>query len=295
MPVIEPRRMLSELTVREAMRRITASIAAETSLEQAIRCTIKHKINAVLATDANLEPLGVVSRTDLMGAYYAGLSIHSPVWLIMSAPPTYCSADDTLDQALKIMRAKGLHRLYVPSDSSGLGTGVLSYPDIVGLLYRFCHKCERNTQRQRGAGTPNADLLRVKEVMTMRVRMHDENSTLMQVMEDLSSHRFGALLITGKGGVPTGVISKTDLVLAFRHGVPPHACAREVMRTPVRSCSQDQELVHAIREMIFSDIQRIFVYRDQPENVVGVLTLSDAAQARSGSCRACMPSRIEVL
>ncbi|MEN6438415.1 MAG: CBS domain-containing protein [Syntrophobacter sp.] len=295
MPVIEPRRMLSELTVREAMRRITASIPAESSLEHAIRCTIKHKINAVLATDENLEPVGVVSRTDLMGAYYAGLSIQSPARLIMSAPPTYCSADDTLDQALNIMREKRMHRLYVPGDSSALGTGVLSYPDIVGLLYRFCHKCERNVQKQRGPGAADSDLLRVKEVMTMRVRMHDENNTLMQVMEDLSSHRFGALLITGKSGVPAGVISKTDLVLAFKHGVPAHACAREVMRTPVRACSQDEELVLAIREMIFSDIQRIFVFRENRENIVGVLSLSDAAQARSGSCRACMPSRIEVL
>ncbi len=295
MPVIEPRRMLSELTVREAMRRITASIPAESSLEQAIRCTIKHKINAVLTTDENLEPVGVVSRTDLMGAYYAGLSIHSPVRLIMSTPPTYCSADDTLDQALNIMREKGMHRLYVPADASAFGTGVLSYPDIVGLLYRFCHKCERNIQKQRNAGAADPELLRVKEVMTMRVRVHDENDSLMQVMEELSSHRFGALLITGKGGVPVGVISKTDLVLAFRHGVPTHACAREVMRTPVRACSQDEELAHAIREMVFSDIQRIFVYREDRENIVGVLSLSDAAQARSGSCRACMSSRIEVL
>ena len=69
MPVIEPRRMLSEVTVRHVMRRITASIPADASLEQAIRFQIKHKVNALLATDPKLEPVGVISKTDIMCAY----------------------------------------------------------------------------------------------------------------------------------------------------------------------------------------------------------------------------------
>ena len=50
MPIIEPKRMLSEMKVREAMRRITVSIPEDTTIEQTIRCVIKHKINAVLIT-----------------------------------------------------------------------------------------------------------------------------------------------------------------------------------------------------------------------------------------------------
>ncbi|MFZ2446980.1 MAG: CBS domain-containing protein [Syntrophobacteraceae bacterium] len=296
MPVIEPKRMLSELTVREAMRRITVSIPADASIEHVIRCAIKNKINAILTTDDKLEPLGVVSKTDVMGAYYAGISLRSPVRLIMSTPPFYCMPEDTLEQALNIMRTKMVHRLYVPGESAGRGTGVISYPDIVGLLYRYCHRCERNLLRQRQlAGLDDSNLLKVREVMTQQVRTQDEDESLMRVMEALAAHRFGALLITGGEGAPVGVISKTDLVLAYKHGLPPTRNAGTVMRTPVRSCSQEEDLVQAIRGMIFSDIQRVFVYRDVRENIVGVLSLSDAAQARSGSCRACISSRIEVL
>jgi hypothetical protein len=46
--------------------------------------------------------------------------------------------------------------------------------------------------------------------------------------------------------------------------------------------------------MIFSDLDSLYVHRDSPTNIVGVLTLADVARLRSGSCRACMISRIEM-
>ena len=46
--------------------------------------------------------------------------------------------------------------------------------------------------------------------------------------------------------------------------------------------------------MIFSEVHRLFVYREDPQNIVGVLSLSDAARLRSGSCHACVSSRIKI-
>jgi hypothetical protein len=46
--------------------------------------------------------------------------------------------------------------------------------------------------------------------------------------------------------------------------------------------------------MIFFDLHRLFVWKDDPKNLVGVLSLSDAARFRSGTCRACLTSRIKV-
>lgn len=292
MPIIEPRRMLSELTVRHVMRRITASVPADSTLDQAVRCQIKYKVNAVLAMERDLDPVGVVSKTNIMGAYYAGVAISSPVRMIMTTPPEYCSPEDTLDHALNLMRDKGVPRLYVPGETPCHGTGVLSYPDVVGLLYRFCRRCERNVLQKH---SEFHEKIRVREVMNRLVLTEAATSTLTQIMEKLSAHRYSALLITGQGGEPVGVISKTDLVLAFMHGVPTHEHAGAIMGVPVRSCEQETELAQAIRQMIFCDVQRIFVYSQSPDKIVGVLSLSDAAQARSGSCRACMPTRIEAL
>jgi hypothetical protein len=40
------------------------------------------------------------------------------------------------------------------------------------------------------------------------------------------------------------------------------------------------------------DIQRLFVRGAEKLEMTGVLSLSDAAQYRSGTCRACLPSRL---
>jgi hypothetical protein len=53
-------------------------------------------------------------------------------------------------------------------------------------------------------------------------------------------------------------------------------------------------LEEAIKKMIMADIHRLFVYEDQKDTIAGVLSLSDAARGRSGSCHGCISSRIKV-
>ncbi|MGA9477298.1 MAG: hypothetical protein WBV21_05940 [Desulfobacterales bacterium] len=47
----------------------------------------------------------------------------------------------------------------------------------------------------------------------------------------------------------------------------------------------------ALQQMLLKDVQRLFVYKDDPARIVGVLSLSDSARFRSGSCRACTSGR----
>jgi len=89
-----------------------------------------------------------------------------------------------------------------------------------------------------------------------------------------------------------GVISKTDLILAYKHRVPAEVTAVSVMTRGVQACDSDDILVNALRRMIFSDVSRLFVYKESPHQIVGVFSLSDAARFRSGTCRACVSSRI---
>ena len=91
---------------------------------------------------------------------------------------------------------------------------------------------------------------------------------------------------------PAGVISKTDLVLAYKHGRPIETPAADIMQQPVLSCSAENLLVNALQTMLLRDVQRVFVHQDDPRNIVGALSLSDSARFRSGSCRACMPGRL---
>jgi CBS domain-containing protein len=294
--VIDRENALKGLTVQDAMRRLVVDLFKDASIEQAIRFTIKYKANALLITNERHEGIGVVSKTDLMGAYYAELPLETPVAAIMVGSPAFCRQTDSLDSALDTMRGKGFHRLYVWDATPGQAVGVLAYPDIVGLLYRYCHQCPRSILRPRhaAADVAPAERYRVREVMTPSVRTHGPGESLLQVMEGLAVYRFGAVLISGEDGVPLGVVSKTDLMLAYKHRIAVDTPARAIMSSPVQSCDQDELLAPAVQRLIFSDVHRCFVHHAHPGNIVGVLSLSDAARVRSGSCRACLSSRIEI-
>ncbi|ABK18338.1 CBS domain-containing protein [Syntrophobacter fumaroxidans] len=285
--------VLSDIKVREAMRKIPVYLSPDSQIELAVRCAVKFKINAVLIIGQGFEAVGVISKTDLMYAYYAGLPISAPVAVVMRSPPLFCRLDDSLDRALDVMRESKVSRLYVLGNAPGQAVGVLSYPDIVGLLYRYCHKCEFNTLRSKRQDrtSPVPDIFKVCEVMGPVSLSFRAEDSLLTVMEGMSASGEAALILD-ENGLPVGVVSKTDLILAYRHGVPTTAQARAVMSSPVRSCDKDETLVNAIQKMIFSDLHRFFVCRGNPENIVGVISLADAARVRSGSCRACMPSRI---
>lgn len=293
-PRVDQRGVLTGLTVKEAMRRQVVSLSQTATVAQAIRSTIKFKVNALLVEAPDRQALGVVSKTDLMGAYYAGLALDTPVATIMVGPPLFCRPEDSLDAALEAMRRHRVHRLYVGEQPLPVAIGVLAYPDIVGVLYRYCHRCRHTLLKKGERGLDLANQVRVREVMTPGVAFVPERAGLYEVMEVLASQRLAALLVRDEGGRPVGVVSKTDLILAYLHELPAETQVRQVMQQPVVAVDQEETLEGALRQMIFADIHRLFVYKEDPQEMVGVLSLSDAARFRSGTCRACLASRIKV-
>jgi CBS domain-containing protein len=296
MAVIDKRNVLRGLQVRDAMRRQFIHRPPSASIQRAIRAMIKFKMDAVLVTDHRLRPEGLVSQTDLMGAYYGGIPVTQPLSSVMIGPPVVCYHDTPLETALETMQSNRIHQIYVLGDQYDQVMGVLTYPDIVGMLYRFCSKCRWNIRRRRKGPGPEEPVqhLLVRDVMTPAVQSYHQRDPLETVMEGLAAQGFGAALIRDNSEAPTGVVSKTDLTLAYLRGRPLDTPAGDVMNAPVRSCDRTAPLEEALQQMIFSDVLRLFVHVNHPADIVGVFTLSDAARARSGSCRACTPSRIEI-
>lgn len=89
-----------------------------------------------------------------MGAYYASLSLETPLDNIMSSPPLFCGPDDSLESTLDKMRFKGIYRLYVTGENPDDVLGALAYPDIVGLLYQYCYECEYSHLKQKHKNIP---------------------------------------------------------------------------------------------------------------------------------------------
>ena len=288
--------MLGKLSVAEAMRRQVISLSQKAAIGQSINYMIKYKVNALLTTDGEDKPSGVVSKTDIMGAYYAALPINSSLELIMNAPPLFCRADDSLDAALNQMRSNSIYRIYVSAPDTDSVAGVLAYPDIVGLLYRYCHTCEYSHLVKTKANRYDEAIVRyrVRDVMTQPVISFSQKELLIQIIEGLSAYRFGAVLVTNGNAEPCGVISKSDLALAYKHGIPTETTADAIMSSPIHACAENEYLEIAIQKMIFAEVPQLFVYRKDPKKMVGVLSLSDAARLRSGSCHACVSSRIRI-
>ncbi|MGQ9920810.1 MAG: CBS domain-containing protein [Desulfobacca sp.] len=286
--------VLRDLRVQDAMRKLVIRLPATALLSEACRAMIKYKVNAVLVVEARQTAVGVVSKTDLMTAYAASLPLGMEVSQIMVGPPRYCHPEDSLDTALDQMREFGIHRLYVTLGRDEPVCGVLAYPDIVGMLYRLCHRCDKSLLHR---GHPRevffrSEQLLVREVMTPNIFALPPETSLWAVMGGLAAYKFGAVPIVAADGQPVGVVSKTDLITAYLHALSPDVPARTIMSSPVLTCRPDELLLDVIQRLIFWDLHRIFVFHDRPESLVGVLSLSDAARFRSGSCRACLASRI---
>lgn len=284
--------LFSRLKVADAMRNQVLFQSPNATIGNAIRTVIKNKADGLLITDQKRKPVGVITKTEVMGAYYAEMPIFTELGDIMGSPVISCSPEDTLESALITMQQAKIHRIYV-IDSSGSAIGTLSYPDIVGTLYKYCHNCDYGL-RKKTSKSQNKIRFTINEVMTPSVEISFESDQIMTIIEKITACHIGAILILNELQKPVGVISKTDLTLAYCRAVPLSSPARLIMKSPVTSCSSGLPLEEGIRIMIFAEISRLFVHDNEPHNIMGVLNLSDAARTRSGSCQACTSSRITI-
>jgi len=283
----------ASLLVGSVMRRTLLKKPESATLRSAIATFIKHKADAILVVDDAGKPTGVVTKTEVMSAYFSELSVDTELGSVMGAPVISCTPDETLQHALLTMQDRNIHRIFVIDPIGGEPLGSLSYPDIVGVLYRYCYRCDSSLQNRRHAsGQPLPRRLIVKDVMHHAVISGSAEATIEEMIGLLASYRIGALLLTDGEGRPVGVLSKTDLAIAYRRGVPLSAKALLIMHRQVMCCRASEELERAIRLMVFAEVSRQFVKADNADEIVGIVTLTDAARARSGSCRACTNSRI---
>ncbi len=285
--------LFSKLSIGDTMRHQVISLPGSHNIAAALRTFLKYKIDAVLIEDDHGLPAGVVTKTEITGAYYAAMPLETPLADIMGSPVIHCSADDTLESALMTMQNAAIHRVFV-TDDTGRARGTLSYPDIVGTLYKFCCDCEYSLRNKMTADSKAKLRYSVREVMRRDVITAVKEETIMEVIEKISSYHLGALLIVDSQQKPVGVISKTDLTLAYGRNIGVENSADTIMQSPVQLCDSELPLEEGIRKMVLAEISRLFVYSENENVVTGVLSLSDAARIRSGSCQACSSSRIKV-
>ena len=81
-----------------------------------------------------------------------------------------------------------------------------------------------------------------------------EDGSIENAIRYLIKYKVDAILITDAEDRAVGVVSKTDLIMAYKHGISPEAEAGTIMNAPVRACDEQGLLIKTIKMMMKSII-----------------------------------------
>ena len=136
--------------------------------------------------------------------------------------------------------------------------------------------------------------LLVKNAMQQQVIELLAAASIAQAIDLMVRYKTDALLLRDELQAPVGVISKTDLAISYWRNLSPEIPVKKIMSSPVYSSNTSEMLANAVSEMMHNRVSRLFIHNQGTRDIIGVLSLSDAARVRSGSCLACTTARIKV-
>lgn len=126
------------MLINEVFTSAVVRTSISTTLQDAAKLMRRQHVGALVVTDEGLErdrPLGIVTDRDIViKAVAEGLSVQqATVGEIMTQALATVLRTDSLQQALELMRTRGVRRLAV-AEPNGELAGILSMDDIVDRL-----------------------------------------------------------------------------------------------------------------------------------------------------------------
>jgi CBS domain-containing protein len=127
---------MAEKKVREWMHRGVITCRRETPVEEVAKTMEQKDISALVVVDEQGDAVGVISRTDLVNArfvqpylkHWRGMNAEH----LMSKPVISVSPDTDINEAVRRLQERRIHRLVVVEKSSGhiRPVGILSVTDL---------------------------------------------------------------------------------------------------------------------------------------------------------------------
>ena len=127
---------MGQVTARDWMHQGVITCRPDTPVDQVANTMDMKDISALVVVDGAGEPIGVISRTDLVNARFI-----QPYWKhwrgmtaehLMSKPVISVAADTDIKAAVEILHEKRIHRLVVVEtvDNHKRPVGILSVTDL---------------------------------------------------------------------------------------------------------------------------------------------------------------------
>ncbi|MCP3920273.1 MAG: CBS domain-containing protein [bacterium] len=119
------------ILLRDVMTTDVATCTRDATLERAAQLMWEHDCGCVPIVDDARRPIGMLTDRDVcMGAYTSGGDLGTlPVARSMASDVQTCKADETIDDALRVMERRRIRRVPIV-DSDGRLAGIVSMADI---------------------------------------------------------------------------------------------------------------------------------------------------------------------
>ncbi len=117
--------------------------------------------------------------------------------------------------------------------------------------------------------------LRVRDAMTTELAQVGPNTTIQAAAKKMEEYRVGNVLITDKGKL-IGIMSERDIARrAVAKNKSSKTKVKDIMQSPVKYVSPDEDLLHASDKMLMNKIRRMPVIDLEKKEVIGIVTMKD--------------------
>lgn len=119
--------------------------------------------------------------------------------------------------------------------------------------------------------------MKVAELMQTNLKTVSVESTLADAIADLAGAQISALPVIDRFGRAVGVVSTREVLKAESEGVAAETAVLEIMAPWPTTIDPDLEVRQAAQEMLYLNVQRLFVEFDGA--LVGVISQTDIVGA----------------
>jgi len=261
--------------VRELMHPGLITCRTDTTLGQVALILTQQHVHALIVTDRDSRPVGILSDFDLLAGEWLSTDASSlDAMRKMTAGEMMTSPVDTIDAgeeacaAAERMRRDGFHRLLVTE--RGKAVGVVSISDFVASL-----AAQAPSQREK-----------VADVMSRAILACREETPVPAIARTMTEAHFRSVIVLDAAGRTKGVVSGWDLLACCEDESCAGKTASQIMHAPL-TIRPDATLREAADRMIEHHYHRLVVIDpERPESVpLGVISSYDIVNemARPGS------------
>jgi CBS domain-containing protein len=261
--------------VRDLMHPGLLTCRPDATLGQVSVMLTQHHVHALIVTDRDSRPVGIISDYDLLAGEWLSEDSESLTTMrnltagdLMSSPIDSIEAGMPLGEAAHVLIEKDINRLLVTE--KGVPTGVISTSDFVSSIAR-----EEKPLRQT-----------VADVMSDAILVCRDKTPLTSAARTMTQAGWRSVLVVDAKGKPEGVVSGKDLLPYVKNGVEEKLTVQDIMH-PALTIDIHAKLREAADLMIQKHYHRLVVIdqNDPQAFPLGIISSFDivAEMARPGS------------